>query len=122
MTTPARKKRVWTCAEFAKHAYDDDSPQACRRARRFLIKLNAKHGGALFLPSTGTVREYHFYPATLARLEADLFTAVESLEFRVDACEEAIDEMKANERDIVAQIRQNSRDIVKMRTPRNRAA
>src|SRR5688572_13294587 len=71
--TAPRKKRVWTVADFARHAYGgDDSGPACRRARRWLKRLDAKHGGQLLIPTTGVNREFTFYPAVLARLEADL--------------------------------------------------
>jgi hypothetical protein len=120
--SPPRKRRIWTCADFARHAYDDDSPAACLRARRYLVRLNAKHGGKLLIPSTGTNREYTFLPATLARLEADLFSAVESLEFRVDELEDASDAVRADIRDIVTQVRQNARDVAQLRRPRRSAA
>ncbi len=107
---------MWTCAEFAQHAYDDASPQACRRARRFLKKLDAKHGGKLLIPTEGTNREFTFYPAVLARLESDLFTAVESLEFRVDELEEGLDRVREDQRAVVSQVRQNSRDIARRRS------
>ena len=118
----ARKKRVWTATDFALHAYDETTDAARRRALRLLKSLDAKHGGALLISTTRTNREFTFYPAALARLEPDLFTAVESLEFRLDAVEESIDEMKANERDIVAQVRQNSRDVARLRAVRSSAA
>lgn len=121
MTAP-RKKRVWTASDFAAHAYQETTDAARRRALRLLKRINAKHGGQLLIPSQGTNREFTFYPSTLQRLEPDLFVAVESLEFRVDAVEEAVDELKANERDIVAQVRQNSRDVARMRTRAGRAA
>lgn len=118
----SRKKRVWTCADFAKHAYDDDSPQACRRARRFLKKLDAKHGGQLLTPTTGTNREFTFCPATLSRLEPDLFTAVESLEFRVEALEDTTDAMKLDQRRIVSHVGSISRDVDRLRARRRSAA
>lgn len=122
MTTPARKLRVWNASLFALHAYGDDGDAARRRALRVLKRIDAKHAGALLIPTLGTNREFTFYAATLARLEPDLFTAVESLEFRLDAVEEAIDEMRANERAIVSQMGQNARDIVKLRASKTRAA
>ncbi len=121
MTTP-RKKRVWTASDFAEHAYRETGDPARRRALRVLKRLDAKHGGALLIPSDGVNREFTFFPAALARLEPDLFTAIESLEFRVDALEEADEQRRANERDVVAQVRQNSRDIARLRSIRVRAA
>lgn len=122
VTASPRKKRIWTIADFARHAYSDDSEAACLRARRFLIRLNVKHGGKLLMPSVGTNRGYTFFPATLARLEADLFAPVESLEFRVDALEEGLDVAREDQRSIVSQTRNNSRDIAQLKRQRNRAA
>lgn len=132
MTPTLRKKRVWTVADFALHAYADDSPAACLRARRLLKRLDEKHGGALLVPSKGTNREYTFAPATLARLEPDLFAPIESLEVRFDALEEDVGELRADQRRIVSQVGANtrrgerheqrigelSRDIARMRSGR----
>jgi hypothetical protein len=120
--TPPRKLRVWNASLFALHAFGDDGDAARRRALRVLKRIDAKHAGALLIVTEGTNREFTFYPATLARLEPDLFTAVESLEYRIDAVEEAIDELKANERATVSQVLQVSRDIAKLRSSRGRAA
>lgn len=116
--TPPRRKRVWSVQDFARHAYGEDDAAACRRSRRFLMRLDAKHGGRLLIRTSGANRGYMFMPATLARLEPDLFEPVESLEFRVEAVEEKIDEMCSNEKAIVAQVKQNSRDIAVMRMKR----
>ncbi len=120
--TPPRKQRIWNVAIFAMHAYNDDSESACLRARRYLKRLNEKHGGKLLIPSAGVNRAFTFHPATLARLEADLFTAVESLEFRVDELEEGLDAVREDQSAIVSQTRNNSRDIAQLRRQRNRAA
>ena len=120
MTTPPRKKRVWTVADFAQHAYNDASPPACRRARRALKALDAKHGGKLLIPSAGTNREYTFYPSRLAKLEPDLFTPVESLEFRIDELEDDVADVRVAQKRIVSQVGQNTRDIDRLR--RNSAA
>lgn len=122
MSPAPRKKRVWTVSDFAQYAYSDASPQACRRARRFLQTLNTKHGGTLLIPSAGTNREYTLLPATLARLERDLFEAIETLEARLDAAEDAIDSVRTDQRDIVAQTRQNARDVAQLRRQRQKAA
>lgn len=120
MTTASRKKRVWTVADFARHAYGgDDSPPACRRARRHLKRLDAKHGGQLLIPTTGTNREFTFYVAKLARLEAELFSPVESLEFRVDEIESIVEDsysrLSTDQKIIASQTTQNSRDIAKLK-------
>lgn len=115
--TPPRKLRIWDVATFAKHAYDD-SQAAHTRAKRMLLKLNAKHGGALLLPSEGRTRSHTFYVATLYRLEPDLFAPVEDLTARIDALEEQFEELKANERAIVDQVAANSRAIASMRRRR----
>lgn len=116
--TPRRRQRIWSCATFALHAYGTDSPAACTRARRFLLRLDARHGGRLLIPSEGTNRRWTFYPARLFSLEPDLAAPVESLEFRLDELDEAIDEIRSNERAIVSQVRQNSRDVASMRAKR----
>ena len=67
-------------------------------------------------------RVFTLYPAVLARLEADLFTAVESLDFRIEELEEALDAEREDERAIVAQVKQNSRDIAHMRARSRPAA
>lgn len=107
-----RRKRVWTVADFARHAFDGDaSDPACRRARRILVRLDAKHGGKILIATPGTNRLFTFYPAVLARLEPDLFAPIESLEFRVEDIEDRLDEAIANERMIAAQVRQNTSDV-----------
>lgn len=113
-----RKKRVWTVSDFALHAYNDDSAQACRRARRYLVRLNQKHGGQILLSTVGTNREYSFHPAILARLEPDLFTAIESLEFRLDAVEEDLGDIRATQRLTILQMGHNSRDIARLQSRR----
>jgi hypothetical protein len=120
--TALRKRRIWTIADFARHAYADDSEAACLRARRYLIRLNAKHGGALLRPSVGVNRGYTCLPAPLARLEADLLAPVESLEFRVDELEESLDVTREDQRAIVSQTRNNSREIAQLKRRQNRAA
>lgn len=118
MTAPARKRRIWSCATFALHAYGTDSPAARTRARRFLLRLDARHGGRLLIPSEGCNRRWTFYAATLFSLEPDLAAPVESLEFRLDAAEEALDELGSNLRATADQVRQNSRDVARVRAKR----
>lgn len=113
MTKP-RKQRVWTVATFAKHAFDDDSPPACRRARRLLKRIDAKHGGRLLIPSDGTNREFTFMPAVLARLEPDLFTPIASVEFRIEAVEEDLGELRATQRRTIGQVGYLSRELTKV--------
>ena len=96
MTTPPRKARVWTVADFARHVFGctgEPTPAQHLRARRMLRRLNAKHGGALLMTSSGANRVYTLYPATLARLEPDLFAPVESLEFRIEELEASDDRL-----------------------------
>lgn len=117
--TSTRKARVWSVADFARHVFGctgEPSPAQHLKARRMLRRLNAKHAGALLIPSAGTNRAYTFYPATLARLEPDLFTPVESLEFRLDGVEEELAELRVTQRRTVAQVGQNTRDIARLRT------
>lgn len=118
MTAP-RKVRVWTVAMFAKHAFNDDRPPACRRARRLLKKIDKKHRGKLLVPTEGANREFTFMPAVLARLEPDLFTAVESIEFRLEAVEEEVGELRATQRRTIGQVGYLSREVTKLqRRPR----
>lgn len=105
------RKRVWNVADFATYA-----KMAHRRARRLLKRIDAKHGGQLLIPSEGTNREFTFYPAVLARLEPDLFTPVESIEFRLDLIEEDVAEAKRAAKIIAAQTGQNTRDIARLRS------
>ena len=118
----SRKKRVWSVAEFALFVLSDDSKAACKRALRMLNRLDVKHDGAVLHRDAG---KYYVYPATLARLEADLFAPIESLEFRVEALEELTEEglerLSADNRCLAAQTAQNTRDISKLRS-RGRAA
>jgi len=109
---------VWTVADFATHAYSDDSEAACLRARRFLKRLDTKHRGRLLIPSRGTNRAFVFYPSVLARLEPDLFTPVESIEFRLDAVEDDVAEVRRHQRIIASSVGQNARDIARLRTQR----
>lgn len=122
MTTAPRKKRMWSVRDFARHAYGEDDEAACRRARRFLVKLNAKSGGDLLMPTSGSNRGFTLIVAKIWKLMPDLFQPIDSLEFRIEALEEQQEEAKANERCIVAQVKQNSRDIAAMRMRRANGA
>jgi hypothetical protein len=106
-----RKRRVWTVGDFAAHAGLSHG-----RALRLLKRLDDKHRGAVLIPSAGSNRSYTLFPATLARLEPDLFAPIESLEFRVEALEESADGMKLDQRRIVLQVGQNTRDIARIRS------
>ena len=111
MNPVLRKKRIWTVADFAVHI-----GWHFLRARRFLLKLNEKHQGRLLIPSNGTNRGWTFYPATLARLEPDLFAPIESIEVRLDEVEEGLGEVRADLRRTVLQTGANTRDIAKIRS------
>lgn len=113
MSAP-RKIRVWTVAMFAKHAFNDDRPPACRRARRLLKKIDKKHRGKLLIPSGGSNREFTFMPAVLMRLEPDYFTPVEAIEFRLDAVEEEVGELRATQRRTIGQVGYLSREMTKL--------
>lgn len=109
-------KRVWDVADFADHLGEGfEGPQGHRRARRLLKRLDEKHGGKLLIPSKGANREYTFLVATLARLEHELFEPVESLELRLEAVEERVDELSVDQRRIAAQTGHNTREIARMR-------
>lgn len=116
------KSRIWTCADFARHVYGEVTPAAQLRARRFLKRLDAKHGGGLLVPSAGTNREYTLVPAVLVRLEPDLFAPIESLEYRLEELEDVCDRQAEQLRGLAVQQRalgahtaQNTRDIARMR-------
>lgn len=113
----SRRRRIWTVADFARHVFGSDSENTCRRARRVLKRLDAKHGGKLLIPSPGTNRQFHFYLATLRRLEAELFEPVDSLEGRVEALEESVSEgferVSSDQRMIAATVGQHSRDLAR---------
>lgn len=94
-----RKKRVWNVSDFAEHAQISHG-----QAKRLLKKLDTKHAGKLLMPSDGANREYTFYPAVLSRLEPDLFSPVESIEFRLEEIEEKVDEHGANQKRIASQV------------------
>lgn len=115
MTTLARK-RVWSAADFARHAFSDDSDAACRRARRLLKKIDDRHNGRLLMsaPTGG----FTFYPSVLVRLEPDLFTPIESLEFRLDTLEEDVAETRRATKMIATQTGANTRDISKLKSRR----
>lgn len=118
----SRKRRLWTVADFALFVLDDDSRAACRRAKRLLVRLNEKHDRTI-LHWDG--RKFVFFPATLARLEADLFAPIESIEFRLEAleamAEEGIERLSAEHRQIASQTAQNTREIARLKS-RGRAA
>jgi hypothetical protein len=116
MNPVLRKKRVWNVADFAAHA-----GWHFLKARRFLLKIDKKHGGKLFLPRNGPTSPYEFCVATLAKLEADLFEPIESLEVRVEELEERVGQHDADIRRTALQVGSNTRDIAKMRTSRSAA-
>lgn len=51
----------------------------------------------------------------LSRLEPDLFTPIESIEFRLEALEEECAEAKVTQRRVISQVGANTRNIEKMR-------
>jgi len=111
VTPDLRKKRIWNVADLAKFL-----GWHFLRARRFLLKLNAKHGGQLFLARGGENRPYTFYVATLARLEPDMFAPIESIEVRLDEVEEGLGEVRSDLRRTALQTGANTRDIAKLRS------
>lgn len=80
--------------------------------------LNAESGGKLLMRTNGANRGYSLLVAELWKLLPGLFEPIECLEFRIEKLEEQQEEAKANERAIVAQVKQNSRDIATMRMRR----
>jgi hypothetical protein len=102
------KRRVWSVADLAAHAGISHG-----RALRLLKRLNKKHRGKLLVPSAGANREYTFLPATLARLEPDLFAPVEDLEPRVTELEETVAELRAAQKRTVLQVGNNTRAIAR---------
>ncbi len=113
----ARKRRIWSVSDFAEHVGISHL-----RARRWLKRLDEKHGGRLLIPSTGMNRAFRLMPATLCKLEPDLFSPVESVEFRLDALEETTEALKLDQRRVIAQVGQNTRDIARIQRPKGAAA
>ena len=117
MTTPPRRARVWATIDFARHLYGTPSPSRAQhlRARRMLRRLNAKHGGQLLTPSEGTNRGYTLCPSVLARLEPDLFTPVESLEFRIEELEDVADRQTEQIQALALRTTEHGREIARLR-------
>jgi hypothetical protein len=114
-----RRKRIWSIADFAMHAYGEADEPACRRAKRFLLKLNAKHGGQLLIKSECASRGYSIIIAKLRKLEAELFEPVEPLEFKVEELAELLEQMKSNERAMVKEISRHSLEIIRLKARRH---
>jgi hypothetical protein len=114
------RKRVWRVRDFARHAFGDDSAPACIRARRLLLRLDAKHGGKLLAGASS--RGYTFRPALLAKLEPELFEPIDSVEARLDELEDLVDErverLSADQRIIASTVAMHSRDLARMRARR----
>lgn len=113
---PPRKRRVWKVADFAAHAGLSHG-----QAKRLLKRLDAKHGGRLLIPSEGANREYTFFPAVLSKLEPDLFSPIESVEFRLEEVEESVGELRADHRRIASQVGANTRQIAQLQLFRRTA-
>jgi len=104
-----RKKRLWNVADFA--AWVGISH---KQALSLLKQLNAEAGGMLLRSGTGKKPEYTFFVAALAKVKPEIFERVDSLESRVDALEDQMEERVTRERQLAAAIGQNTRDIVKL--------
>ncbi len=115
----SRRRRVWRVSDFARHVFGEATPATKIRARRLLLRLDAKHGGKLLHASGGTNRGWWFYPATLAELEATLFAPLESLGPRLEDLEETVTEsferLAVDQKIIATQTARNSRDIARLR-------
>jgi hypothetical protein len=126
-TIPAhlRRKRIWNVADFAEF-----SGLSHKAARARLKRYDKALGGALLSPSLGTNREYTFQPAFLARVIREaigdtrleeaigLFEPIDSVDMRVDALEDRLDDMHQAQRITAMQTGQNTRDIARLRRAR----
>lgn len=106
-----RRKRLWTVTDFAVFM-----GISSRQARALLKRLDAETGGMLLLKSGGKKPEYTFFPAVLAKVKPEAFERIATIEERVSALESQVDGLRKDQRMIVAQTGQNSRDIIKLRT------
>lgn len=111
-----RKKRVWKVSDFA--AWVEISHKS---AKSVLLCLDAELGGLLLRQSSGTNRGYWFFPAMLAKAKPELFEHIESLEQRLDDLEDAFSTMKTDQKRIVSQVGQNSRDVDRLKRTRRAA-
>lgn len=111
---------------LAVHVLGADRPTAADlvRARRFLHRLDAKHGGALLADGRGLT----FHLATLAELEPDLVRDLDTPEARLDELEAqartrgaqvaALEQAGAR---VAAQIAANARELVRQAALAERA-
>lgn len=114
--TEIRRKRMWTVTDFA--TFMGITP---RQARAMLKRLDAETGGMLLLKSGGKKPEYTFFPATLAKVKPEAFERMETLDARISTVEAQLESLRREQRMIVAQTGQNSRDISRIRA-KDRAA
>lgn len=108
-----RKKRLWTVADFAAWLGIKRKP-----ALALLKRLDEELGSTLLMTSKGKKPEYTFFPALLAKAKPEIFERVEGLEMRVNELEERVGEISATQRRAIAQMGQNSRDIVRLQSRR----
>ena len=111
MRTAKRVKRVWGIGDFAKRAGVSHG-----RAKRLLLKLDAKHGGLLLRESNGVNRDYTFIVATLARLEPDIIErpSTEDLEMRLRELEERMEEVGKLDRRMARAVVQLTQEIERL--------
>lgn len=110
MSAALRRKRLWTASDFADFLGEGIT---ARQARAILKRWDEESGGKLLIPSTGANRLFRFIPAMLMKMHPEIFDRVESLEGRVEDLEEQLGETRAHQKRIVAQVGQNTRDIVR---------
>lgn len=102
-------KRIWTATDLAR-----ELGWAPLRARRLLLKLDAKHGGTLLLPREGPNAPHAFYVAVLRKLEPDLLTPLETLEARIDELTEDLAAMRRDVKYVAGAVAMNTRGLARV--------
>lgn len=108
-----RRPRIWRVRDVAAHVFGESSPAACVRARRMLLRLQSMNPRVRFLEGNG--RAYRVVVAALRKAAPDLFAPLD-VEGRLAAVEEAVAELRVDQRRIVAQVGANTRAIERVRT------
>ncbi|MDB4945879.1 MAG: hypothetical protein JWP97_5413 [Labilithrix sp.] len=105
----------WTVPEFAAFALGEDDAAAQRRARRLLRDLDRRHAGRLLADRPRG--RLTVSVARLRRLWPDLFGDVPSIEWRVEALEQNVAQLRVEQTRTAKQVQQLARDAAKLRTP-----
>lgn len=106
------RPRIWRVRDVALHVFGEKTPAACVRARRMLLRLQER-SAVRFLESNG--RAYRVVVASLRRAAPDLFAPLD-VEGRLAALEEAVAELRVDQRRIVGQVGYVTRAIERRKT------